>query len=55
MAHDGQTLDMTNITILTDLTTLTSASVDPIETLFATAKTALRHRVSVDGKVSAFD
>ena len=53
MAHDGQTLDMTNITILTDLTTLTSASVDPIETLFATAKTALRHRVSVDGKVSA--
>ena len=53
MAHDGQTLDMTNITILTDLTTLTSASVDPIETLFATAKTALRQRVSVDGKVSA--
>ncbi|WP_406736088.1 acyl-CoA dehydrogenase family protein [Thioclava sp. GXIMD4215] len=50
MAHDGAEMSMTGI--LADLTTVTGATLPEIATLVSQAKEALRHKVTVDGRVS---
>ena len=52
MAHDGQ-IDMTAPTVLLDdLTDLTRAAIAPVDAIVAAAKSALRHKVTEDGRVS---
>ncbi|SEK43609.1 (2S)-methylsuccinyl-CoA dehydrogenase [Roseovarius nanhaiticus] len=52
MAHDGQ-IDLTAETVLLDaLSDLTRASLAPVGTILASAKEALRTRVTVEGRVS---
>lgn len=51
MPHDGQT--MTAQPLLADLTALTTAALPEVETLFSSAREALRSRVTVGGKISA--
>ncbi|MDZ7907964.1 MAG: acyl-CoA dehydrogenase family protein [Gemmobacter sp.] len=51
MPHDGQT--MTAQPLLADLTALTTAALPEVETLFSSAREALRSRVTVGDKISA--
>ncbi len=52
MAHDGQ-IDLAVQTVLLDgLTDLTRAAMAPVDSVVAAAKSALRLKVSVDGRVS---
>ncbi|MGH1457574.1 MAG: acyl-CoA dehydrogenase family protein [Paracoccaceae bacterium] len=53
MAHDGQGHAMTDSIILPDLLALTGAAVPPVEAVLEQAKTVVRARVEVEGRVSA--
>ena len=53
MAHDGQSIEMTNSTILADLTTLTAQAIEPVQILLNTAQEHLRNTVSVEGRINA--
>ena len=53
MAHDGQDQTMaTDGPVLPDLLQLTAAAVPPVEAIYETARTVLRDRLSVDGRIS---
>ncbi len=52
MAHDGQDLTLEQPVLLPDLLTLTKAAVAPVETVYDTARTALRAKVTENGRVS---
>ncbi|MBP0482627.1 acyl-CoA dehydrogenase family protein [Sagittula salina] len=52
MAHDGQTSQLGNV-ILPDLLQLTGAAIAPVTSVLEAAKTRVRDRVSIDGRVSA--
>ncbi len=52
MAHDGQDIAMAESIILDDLLDLTGKAVAPAESVLEQAKSALREKVVVDGRVS---
>ena len=52
MAHDGQDLDMTPTTLVSDLLNNTGAAIAPVEALLQTATDRVRAMVTVDGRVS---
>ncbi len=52
MPRDGQDLNTQASALLPDLLALTGAAIAPLRDLMATAKTVLRDRVCVDGRVS---
>ncbi len=51
MPHDGQSLTQT--ALLADILSLTEAALPEVETLFASAREALRTQVTVAGKISS--
>ncbi|MFW8595793.1 acyl-CoA dehydrogenase family protein [Cribrihabitans neustonicus] len=51
MAHDGQDLHMTP-TLIPGLLAQTAAALDPLDQLFEAARSAVREKVSEDGRVS---
>ncbi|KUF10273.1 acyl-CoA dehydrogenase family protein [Pseudoponticoccus marisrubri] len=51
MPHDGQDLNLGDA-LLADLLSLTRQSLDPVETVFETARARVREMVSADGRVS---
>ena len=52
MAHDGQDLTLEQPVLLPDLLTLTKAAVAPVDTVYDTARSALRDKVTENGRVS---
>jgi (2S)-methylsuccinyl-CoA dehydrogenase len=52
MPHDGQDISMTAPVILNDLLSLTKAAIAPVESVFETALTKVRARVTEDGRIS---
>jgi (2S)-methylsuccinyl-CoA dehydrogenase len=52
MAHDGQDIAMAESIILDDLLDLTGKAIAPADSVLEQAKSALREKVTVDGRVS---